>query len=193
MVDAPSSGTLGQDKPGDPTSDYETGLSTEEQLDIRVWLRLLTCANLIERRVRKNLRDNFDTTLPRFDVLAQIDRTPDGQPMRELSRRMMVTNGNITPLVDRLVADKLIKRNPSPEDRRVQHVSLTPDGKEALGKMIPAHNSWVNTLMADLSLENASELYVLLGELKQSILKAENNPDDSPYDSPGEFHDESKD
>lgn len=176
MVDAPSSGSIGQDKPSESMSDYETGLGESEQLDIRIWLRLLTCANLIERRVRKNLRDNFDTTLPRFDVLAQVDRTPEGQPMRELSRRMMVTNGNITPLVDRLVEDSLINRTPSPEDRRVQHVNLTPEGKEILDEMIPAHNSWVNTLMADLDRENASDLYALLGELKQSILKAENGP-----------------
>jgi DNA-binding MarR family transcriptional regulator len=175
MVDAPSSGTQGREKTNDPTSDYETGLSEDEQLDIRIWLRLLTCANLIERRVRKNLRKKFDTTLPRFDVLAQIDRTPDSQPMRELSRRMMVTNGNITPLVDRLVEDDLIKRDPSPEDRRVQHVSLTKEGKEVLDKMIPAHNSWVNDLMVDLDREDAAALYTLLGNLKKSIQNAEND------------------
>jgi DNA-binding MarR family transcriptional regulator len=124
--------------------------------------------------VRKNLRDNFDTTLPRFDVLAQIDRVPDGQPMRELSSRLMVTNGNITPLVDRLVEDNLIKRDPSTEDRRVQHVSLTSEGQKVLDKMIPAHSSWVNNLMADIDRESALDLYKLLGELKKSVLKAEN-------------------
>jgi DNA-binding MarR family transcriptional regulator len=178
MVDAPSSGTSEQNKLSNQSaSDFETGLSEDEQLDIRVWLRLLTCANLIERRVRKNLRDKFDTTLPRFDVLAQVDRTPDGQPMRELSRRMMVTNGNITPLVDRLVEDKLIKRDPSPEDRRVQHIRLTADGKQALDEMIPAHVSWVNNLMANLDRDDASQLYALLGELKASIQMAERDED----------------
>ena len=154
-------------------SDLETGLSDDEQLDLRIWLRLLTCTHLIERRVRKNLRDRFDTTLPRFDVLAQIDRAPDGQPMRELSRRLMVTNGNITPLVERLLDDNLIKRTSSTEDRRVQHVSLTSEGQKALGKMIPAHSAWVNNLMADIDRERALDLYELLGELKKSILKAE--------------------
>lgn len=177
MVDAPSSGTPRHATAENPVSDFETGLGEEEQLEIRVWLRLLTCANLIERRVRKNLRDKFDTTLPRFDVLAQIERTPDGQPMRELSRRMMVTNGNITPLVDRLVEDSLIRRDPSPKDRRVQHVSLTADGQDAIDEMIPAHNSWVHNLMADLDRESAGELYALLGELKDSILAAEQEPD----------------
>lgn len=157
--------------------DYETGLDEDEQLDIRIWLRLLTCANLVERRVRKNLRDKFDTTLPRFDVLAQVDRAPEGQPMRELSKRMMVTNGNITPLVDRLVEEKLIRREPSPKDRRVQHVQLTPDGKEALDEMIPAHRSWVHELMTDLNRNSAGDLLILLGELKESILKAESKED----------------
>jgi len=155
-------------------SDFETGFSDDVQLDLRIWLRLLTCTHLIERRVRKNLRDNFDTTLPRFDVLAQIDRAPDGQPMRELSNRLMVTNGNITPLVDRLVDDNLIKRDPSAEDGRVQHVSLTSEGQKVLNKMIPAHSSWVNNLMADIDRESALDLYNLLGELKKSVLKAEN-------------------
>jgi DNA-binding MarR family transcriptional regulator len=127
--------------------------------------------------VRKNLRDKFDTTLPRFDVLAQVDRAPDGQPMRELSKRMMVTNGNITPLVDRLVEEKLIIREPSPKDRRVQHVQLTPDGKEALNEMIPAHRSWVHELMTDLNRNSAGDLLILLGELKESILKAESKED----------------
>jgi DNA-binding MarR family transcriptional regulator len=178
MADIPSSGTSKQRKGnGQPGSDYETGLSEDEQLDIRIWLRLLTCANLIERRVRKNLRDKFNTTLPRFDVLAQVDRTPDGQPMRELSRRMMVTNGNITPLVDRLVEDNLIRRDPSPEDRRVQHVRLTENGRQALDEMFPAHSSWVNNLMANLDRDNASQLYALLGELKTSIQTAERDED----------------
>ena len=93
--------------------------------------------------------------------------------MRELSRRLMVTNGNITPLVERLLDDNLIKRTSSTEDRRVQHVSLTSEGQKALGKMIPAHSAWVNNLMADIDRERALDLYELLGELKKSILKAE--------------------
>ena len=174
MGDIPFSAQDKKNQAHSSESDYETGFSDDVQLDLRIWLRLLTCTHLIERRVRKNLRDNFDTTLPRFDVLAQIDRVPDGQPMRELSSRLMVTNGNITPLVDRLVDDNLIKRDPSTEDRRVQHVSLTSEGQKVLDKMIPAHSSWVNNLMADIDRESALDLYKLLGELKKSVLKAEN-------------------
>ena len=174
MSDTPSLVEDKKNKAHSSESDFETGFSDDVQLDLRIWLRLLTCTHLIERRVRKNLRDNFDTTLPRFDVMAQIDRAPDGQPMRELSNRLMVTNGNITPLVDRLVDDNLIKKDPSTEDGRVQHVSLTSEGQKVLDKMIPAHSSWVNDLMSDIDRESALDLYKLLGELKKSVLKAEN-------------------
>jgi DNA-binding MarR family transcriptional regulator len=173
MADIPSFENKSNNKQGSPNSDYETDLGDDVQLDLRVWLRLLTCANLIEHRIRKNLRERFNTTLPRFDVLAQVERTPDGQPMRELSHRLMVSNGNITPLVDRLVKDNLIKRNPSHYDRRVQNVSLTRDGRNVIDEMIPAHGSWVKALMADLDRESAVSLYNLLGDLKESILTAE--------------------
>ena len=152
---------------------YETGLTDNEQLDLRIWLRLLTCTHLIERQVRKNLRENFATTLPRFDVLAQIDRAPNGMSMRELSSRLMVTSGNITPLVDRLAHEKLIRRDSSAEDRRVQYLSLTAKGKRVLNKMIPAHSSWVNALMTNMDKGDALNLHKLLGDLKGSILKAE--------------------
>src|SRR5262249_45149803 len=80
---------------------------------------------LIENDVRRRLRETFDVTLPRFDLLAQLDRTPNGMTLGELSQRMMVSNGNITGLVERLVEQGLVRRKPSPTDRRVQVVSLT--------------------------------------------------------------------
>ena len=160
--------------PPETASDYESGVNDDDLIDLRVWLRLLTCTHLIERHVRKNLRSEFNTTLPRFDVLAQIDRSPKGQPMRELSERLMVTNGYITPLVDRLVEEGLVIREPSPEDRRVQHVRLTKPGKQALDSMIPEHKSWVSSLMKDMNRKQASALYSLLGQLKNSILKSGN-------------------
>ena len=157
----------------EPTSDFESGINDDDLIDLRVWLRLLTCTHLIERRVRQNLRSEFQTTLPRFDVLAQIARSPEGQPMRELSERLMVTNGNITPLVDRLVEDGLVIREPSTDDRRVQHVKLTNTGKQALDSMIPEHKDWVSDLMQDMDRSQATALYTLLGQLKNSILNSD--------------------
>jgi len=156
----------------EPT-DFETGLDEDDLLDLRIWLRLLTCANLIERRIRKKLDKNFDTTLPRFDVLAQIERTPEGQPMRKLSKRLMVTKGNITSLVDRLEDDGLVDRKTSPQDRRVQNIQLTKNGEAAVKEMIPAHNAWLTEIMDGLDRDAAFELHALLGELKKSILTTE--------------------
>jgi DNA-binding MarR family transcriptional regulator len=141
-------------------------------LELRAWLRLLACVNLAESRLRRNFRDRFDTTLARFDVLAQLERMPAGHSMSELSQRLMVTNGNLTPLVDRLVGDGLVKRSPSASDRRVQHVQLTGAGRKALGGMIPAHNAWITEMIGALKPEELSRLYTLLGELKRLIQAA---------------------
>jgi len=163
-------------KPLEPcreTTDLESGVRDGDLLDLRVWLRLLTCANLIEGRIRGVLRREFATTLPRFDLLAQIDRAPEGQPMRELSRRLMVTNSNISPLVERLVAEGLVERTPAPDDRRVQHLRLTPAGKAALAAMIPPHNACITRSMDGLDRAQAAALYEALGALKRSIRESD--------------------
>src|SRR5207342_3792621 len=100
----------------------------DHESELRLWLRLLTCTTLIEGEVRRRLRQEFDVTLPRFDLLAQLDRAPNGMTLGELSQRMMVSNGNITGLVERLAEQGLIRRRPLPNDRRVQIVSLTAEG-----------------------------------------------------------------
>ena len=84
----------------------------DHKTELRLWLRLLTCTTLIENEVRRRLRDQFGITLPRFDLLAQLDRAPNGMTLGELSQRMMVSNGNITGLVDRLCEQGLILRRP---------------------------------------------------------------------------------
>src|SRR3989442_14857270 len=101
----------------------------DHKAELRLWLRLFTCKTLIESEVRRRLRDTFGVTLPRFDLMAQLDRAPSGMTLGELSRRMMVSNGNVTGLVDRLVAQGVVRRRPSPSDRRSQFVSLTAEGR----------------------------------------------------------------
>ena len=97
--------------------------------ELRLWLRLLTCSTLIEGEVRRRLRERFDVTLPRFDLMAQLDKAPDGMMLSDLSKRMMVSNGNLTGLVDRLAASGHLDRRVSPTDRRAQVISLTPAGR----------------------------------------------------------------
>ncbi len=144
-----------------------------EQASLRTWLRLLACTTLVEREVRGRLRDRFDTTLPRFDVLAQLDaasREP-GLPltMTELSRRLMVSNGNLTALVERLVQEGLVNRDTSPDDRRTQIVSLTPAGKKSLDTMTPEHQQWIASLFSDLTSSERKSLFELLGKLRSSV------------------------
>lgn len=152
---------------------------------LRTWLRLLACATLVQREVRGRLRDRFDTTLPRFDVLAQLEAAAaqgrGGITMSELSARLMVTNGNVTALVERLAADGLVVRAPSPTDGRAQLVRLTPRGSRALAAMAPEHHRWIGDLFAALTADERAQLHVLLGKLKAS-LRAPAGGDD-PEDS----------
>jgi DNA-binding MarR family transcriptional regulator len=149
--------------------DRETSLTKDDRLDLRVWFRLLTCATLIERSVRQGLREEFGITLPKFDLLSQLDRAGEGLTMGELSRRLMVTNGNVTGLIDRLVTEGLVARQPAPHDRRAQLVRLTPTGKQAFDAMIPKHQDFIAERFDGLSRAELAELHRLLGKLKTSF------------------------
>ena len=140
----------------------------DHKTELRLWLRLLTCTTLIENEVRRRLRDQFDITLPRFDLLAQLDRAPQGMTLGELSQRMMVSNGNITGLVDRLAADGLIQRRPSPTDRRVQIVSLTAKGRKFFRGMARVNANWVGEIFKGLSASDIEMLMPLLAKTKTS-------------------------
>lgn len=153
-----------QDRP-----DYESGVQLEDGMELRVWLRLLTCTNLLDNEVRTRLKQSADTTLPRFDILAQLERHDGPMSMGELSKRLMVSNGNVTGLVGRLAGEGLVRRTPSPDDRRVQMVSLTPEGSKSFAKIADDHRSWVGEMMAGLTAEEMTTLYGLLARLKESI------------------------
>jgi Transcriptional regulators len=150
--------------------DLESRAAPDDHQALRLWLRLLTCCNLIEAQIRSRLRTEFDTTLPRFDLMAQLDRAPDGMKMGELSRRMMVTNGNITGIADQLEKEGLVMRTRSDTDRRSSLLRLTPRGKRAFTRMARAHEQWVKELFAGLSDDGRNRLYQALGELKLGIV-----------------------
>ncbi|WP_342591911.1 MarR family transcriptional regulator [Jiella sonneratiae] len=155
-------------EPVDAESKVGEDLSNH-RVELRLWLRLLTCANLIEAEIRRRLRETFDTTLPRFDLMAQLERAPDGILLGELSRRMMVSNGNVTGLVERLVQEGLIERQVSERDRRAALVRLTARGAETFAAMARAHSDWVAELLAGLPIEDQKALWSRLGDLKLSV------------------------
>ena len=143
--------------------------------ELRLWLRLFTCKEVIESEVRRRLRDSFEVTLPRFDLLAQLERTPNGMTLGELSQRMMVTNGNVTGVVDRLVEQGLINRRPSPKDRRAQIVSLTAEGRRFFRTMARANGDWIGDMFAELTADEIETLMRLLAKTKASARKAIGN------------------
>ena len=151
------------------TRDLESSLQADDKTELRVWLRLLTCSTLIEQFVRSGLRRDFQTTLPRFDVLAQLERAPDGMTMGELSRYLMVSNGNITGLIDRLVQENLVTRLPAAKDRRTQLVRLTDEGRKIFDRMAPAHESWIADLMKGMDHQDLSALLDMLAKFKTSV------------------------
>jgi DNA-binding MarR family transcriptional regulator len=140
--------------------------------ELRLWLRLFTCKEVIESEVRRRLRDGFDVTLPRFDLMAQLYRAPKAMTLGELSQRMMVSNGNVTGLVDRMVEQGLVSRRPSPTDRRAQLVSLTTQGRRFFAAMARSNGDWIGEMFADLSSEDIETLLELLAKTKASARKA---------------------
>jgi len=150
--------------------DRETRARADDHRALRLWLRLLTCSQLIERHVRSRLRSRFGITLPRFDLMSQLERHPEGLKMNELSRRMMVTGGNVTGIVDQLVKEGLVERVVEPADRRAFRVRLTRAGDKAFAEMARAHEEWVVELLARLGRRDSDALMQLLARLKQVTL-----------------------
>jgi DNA-binding MarR family transcriptional regulator len=140
--------------------------------ELRLWLRLFSCKTLVENEIRRRLRDQFDITLPRFDLMAQLDKAPGGMKLGELSQRLMVSNGNITGLVDRLLAQGLLDRQPAPNDRRAQLVKLTPEGRRSFRAMAAAHEAWIAEIFGDLSTADRDALMRLLGKAKAAARQA---------------------
>ncbi len=159
---------------------HSSAYEEEGRFALRTWLRLLASANIIEGRIRGQLRRNFETTLPRFDVLAQLDAAENsgrGLTMSELSHRLMVTNGNVTGLVDRLAREGLVTRSVAHNDRRTQVVRLTSAGRRFFNRMVPEHRAWVEQIFAALKHDEHTQLYALLGKLKEAVERTSREED----------------
>lgn len=148
------------DSPPDPGSDRSA---------LRAWLRLLTCATLLEKELGARMRRRFGVSLSRFDVLAQLDRAGDGLTMSQLSSRVMVTNGNVTSLVRGLESAGMVERVSHPADRRVSVVTLTAAGAEQFQAMAAAHAGWVSELLAQVPAGDRDALITLLQRVERSV------------------------
>jgi DNA-binding MarR family transcriptional regulator len=146
--------------------DMEARAHSEHPEALRLWLRLLTCTQIVEKQVRSQLRERFDTTLPRFDLMAQLERAPEGLKMNELSRRMMVTGGNVTGITDQLAAEGLVDRVDVEGDRRAYRVRLTAKGRKLFHEMAHQHERWIVDAFSALSDKEIATLHKLLGKVK---------------------------
>lgn len=141
----------------------------DDRGSVRLWLRLLSCAMTIEKIVRRRLEGEFGTTLPRFDVLAALDRAPGGMTMGALSRALLVSNGNVTGVVRALAEDGLVSVEAPPHDRRSSLATLTPAGKRHFARLARAHHDWIDELLAGVPPHERDHLHHALGRLKLSL------------------------
>ena len=151
-------------------TDHETRLVESDHHSLKLWLRLLTCSSLIEKKLRDELRLSFDMTLPRFDFLSQLERAPDGLTMGELSKRMMVSGGNISGIAAQLVDEGLIDRCQVPNNRRTFIVTLTQKGRDEFETIAKAHERWVIEMLGQLDQDDAKQLMNLLLKVKKTLL-----------------------
>ena len=149
---------------------FEARSATGDHAALKLWLRMLSCTNQIEAEIRRRLRVQFDTSLPRFDYLAQLYREPEGLRMKELSSHLMVTGANVTGITDELERDGLVSRSSSPTDRRSWIVRLTPKGRSHFETMAQEHEQWILELFACLSAPALAQLYQQLGSLRVHVL-----------------------
>ncbi|MFC5442462.1 MarR family winged helix-turn-helix transcriptional regulator [Rhizobium halophytocola] len=144
------------------------GEQGDSKQELRLWLRLLATTKLVSQDIRRRLRLEFGMTLPQFDLLAQLYREPEGLRLGELSKRTMVTNGNVTGLVERLEVDGLVIRETPGADRRVTVARLTDQGRDSFARMAAAHEGWLHDMMADVEPATIERLLSEMELLKRS-------------------------
>jgi DNA-binding MarR family transcriptional regulator len=159
----------GRDHASSVVLDLETRAQKGDHQALRLWLRLLSCTVRIESKVRLRLRRDFNTTLPRFDLMAQLERSAGGLRMSELSKRLMVSGGNVTGITDQLEREGLVVRTPCPADRRSFTVKLTETGLKRFREMAARHELWIIELLAGLSREEKEAMIAELGKVKNHV------------------------
>ena len=142
-------------------------LEIDSKVRVRAWLKILKTSNFIEKYVRERLRNEHKTTLPRFDVMAALERSPKGLKMSELSGVLKVSNGNITGIIDRLVHEGHVERTAIQGDRRAYLASLTKKGSKEFQKYALEHEMWINELLSDISSNDAKMITSLLSSITE--------------------------
>lgn len=138
---------------------------------LRLWLKLLKASALIEDELRRQMRAELGSTLPRFDVMSALARAPEGLKMSEISRRLRVSNGNITGIVDKLNEEGLVIRVAVPGDRRANSVRLTAKGREVFAAHAATHEGWIDAMLAGLDADDIDGMIRRLDHLSDMLEK----------------------
>ena len=158
---------------------HEARAGRDDHAALKLWLRMLASTTHIEAEIRRRLRDRFGISLARFDYLAQLYRYEDGLKMRELSRYLMVTGGNVTGLTDELEREGAVLRESSPGDRRAWIVRLTAQGRKHFETMAQAHEDWILELFAGLDPKTVQQLYAQLGQLRVQLVRLDQSANEA--------------
>lgn len=152
--------------------------NTEQETDTKklgLWVRLITNSNIIEKEIRNLFRSEFGVTLPRFDLMSALYREPGGLTMGELSRRMLVSNGNVTGIVERLQKEGLVKRWVLPTDRRIYSVGLTPKGRTDFKVMADRHKQWIGDILGGLNDDDLTPMIQIMDRLREVLKDRQEN------------------
>lgn len=149
-------------------------VKTTEDLDLsknrlRLWLKLLKASSLVEDEIRRRLRSELSSTLPRFDVMSALDRSPQGLKMSEISKLLRVSNGNITGIVDKLTEEGLVLRVAVPGDRRASLVRMTPKGRKLFAEHAVVHEAWINDILGELDASDVEGMILRLDQLSHAL------------------------
>ncbi len=138
-----------------------------------LWLRLITNSNIVEKEIRNLFRSEFSVTLPRFDLMAALYRENGGLTMGELSKRLLVSNGNVTGIVERLQKEGLVKRWVLPTDRRIYSVGLTPKGRTEFKEMADRHKQWIAGIFGGLEDEELTQMIRMMDRMRDALRQRE--------------------
>ncbi len=153
-----------------PNNDNENAENDTDTKKLGLWLRLITNSNIVEKKIRNLFRSEFGVTLPRFDLMSALYREQGGLTMGELSRRLLVSNGNVTGIVERLQKEDMVKRWVLPTDRRIYSVGLTPKGRIEFKRMADRHKEWIADIFRDLKDDDLAQMIPMMDRMRE-ILK----------------------
>ncbi|VAX02842.1 Transcriptional regulator, MarR family [hydrothermal vent metagenome] len=152
-----------------PNNDNENAENDADTKKLGLWLRLITNSNIVEKKIRNLFRSEFGVTLPRFDLMAALYREQGGLTMGELSRRLLVSNGNVTGIVGRLQKEGMVKRWVLPTDRRIYSVGLTPKGRIEFKRMADRHKEWIADIFRDLKDDELAQMIPMMDRMREVL------------------------